>query len=83
MSFNFFLFLSQSSYKECSEASTRSALMGSEFISESSGGILLFSFPTEVQVRHISRARCAQVGWKFRTYQTKRELKSTLAGSCA
>jgi hypothetical protein len=67
-----FLFLSQSSCKECSGASARSALTGSEFISESSGGIPLFSFPTEVQVRHRSRARCAQAGWKFRTCQPRR-----------
>jgi hypothetical protein len=42
----------------------------------------LFSFPVEVQVRHRSCARCAQAGWKFRTYQPKRELKTTVARSC-
>jgi hypothetical protein len=47
---------------EYSETSARSASMDSEFISESSGGIPLLSFSTEVQVRHRRRARCAQVG---------------------
>jgi hypothetical protein len=32
----------------------------------------LFSFPAEVQVKHRSRARCTQAGWKFRNYQPKR-----------
>ena len=35
-----------------------------------------------MQVRHISRARCVQASWKFITYQPKRDLKTTIAGSC-
>jgi hypothetical protein len=50
--------------------------MGSEFIFESLGGIPLFSFSTEVQVRNRSRARCVQASWKFRTYQPRRGLKN-------
>jgi hypothetical protein len=55
--------------------------MGSEFISESSRGIPLFSFSMEVQVRHKSHARCAQASWKFKTHQPRRKLKTTIARS--
>ena len=56
--------------------------MSSEFISESSRGIPLFSIPTKVQVRHRSHARFEKAGWKFETYQPKRDLKTIIAGSC-
>jgi hypothetical protein len=62
--------------------SARSVSPGSEFTSESSGGIPLFSSSTEVRVRHRSRARFAQAGWKFRTYQPRRGLKTAVARSC-
>jgi hypothetical protein len=42
--------------------SARSALTGSEFTCESSGGIPLFSFSEEVQVREAMQGVCRLVG---------------------